>query len=394
MSEQSLDVAAILRQYRAELLERTIPFYMKYAVDWKNGGLCTCLDDQGKVVSEDKYMWSQLRAVWTFSALYNRIERRKEWLDVAENIFSFVKKYGRDDKGQWKYLLAKDGTTRQGATSIYADGFAIYGFTEFARATGNPEAIQLARETYANARARLAQPGSYQTAPLPIPPGGKAHGLSMIFSSAFGELGDYLHDPEINRAAREHADQIMDIFLRPERKRLYEFMRLDNSYLQVPPGQTVCPGHAIESMWFMIHLYQRFGDQARVRQAIEAIRWHLELGWDDEFGGIYFARDAAGSVWEQVPEAKVWWVHTEAMYALLLAYSITKEAWCADWFKRVNDYAFAHFPVPQYGEWIRNLDRQGHKLDTEIALPVKDPFHLPRALILGIGVLQQLSKTA
>jgi N-acylglucosamine 2-epimerase len=83
-------------------------------------------------------------------------------------------------------------------------------------------------------------------------------------------------------------------------------------------------------------------------------------------------------------------VHTEALYALLLAYSITREQWCLDWFARVHEYSFAHFPVVEYGEWIQNLDRRGNKLDTPIALPVKDPFHLARALIYSIGVLQDL----
>jgi N-acylglucosamine 2-epimerase len=389
----SLNFSAFLDQYRAELLDRTIPFWLKYGVDWnaERGGICTCIADDGRVLSDDKYMWSQLRAIWTFSALCNKIERRKEWLDVAEHIFAFVKKYGRDEQGQWVFLVSKDGKPLQGATSIYADGFAIYGLTELAKATGNQEAIQLARETYANVQRRLARPGSYGTAPLPIPAGAKAHGISMIFSLVFTELGYYLNDSDIINAGLDHANQVMTVFRRPEHKRLYEFAKLDHSLMDTPPGRTVNPGHAIESMWFMIHIYQRQNDQARIRQAIEAIKWHIELGWDEEYGGILLARDAAGSFWENKWDTKIWWPHTEALYGLLLAYSISKEDWCLEWFKRVHDYAFAHFPVPQYGEWIQNLDRRGNKLNATVALPVKDPFHLSRALIYSVGVLEKLA---
>jgi N-acylglucosamine 2-epimerase len=49
--------------------------------------------------------------------------------------------------------------------------------------------------------------------------------------------------------------------------------------------------------------------------------------------------------------------------------------------------------VPGYGEWIQNLDRRGHRLNTLVALPVKDPFHLARALIYSVGVLEQLAKS-
>lgn len=389
----SEDFNALYKLYRAELLERTIPFWLKHGLDWQHGGICTCVSDEGKVLSGDKYVWSQLRAIWTFSALYNKIERKPEYLEAATHIFNFIKDCGRNERGEWYFCLDENGQPLfDGATSIYCDGFAIYGFTEFARATGNTEAIDLARQAFDSVQARLAKPGSYQTHPLPIPAGTKAHGISMIFASAFGELGEYLNDRAITEAALDHAKQVMDVFRRPTDRRLYEFVSLDDSLLTTPPGRVVNPGHVLESMWFMIHLFQREHDQARIQQAIETMRWHLELGWDDEYGGLFLARDAAGSFWEKKWDMKIWWPHTEASYALLLAYSISKETWCLDWFRRLHDYAFSHFPVPEYGEWTQNLDRQGRRINDLVALPVKDPFHLARALIYSVGVLEQLAK--
>ncbi len=388
-----LDFSTLLTQYRSELLDRTIPFWIQYGVDWQNGGICTCISDQGKILSTDKYLWSQLRAIWTFAALYNRIEPRQGWLDIAEHIFAFVKQYGRDAHGNWLFRVSQDGTPLQGATSIYADGFAIYGLTELAKATGNAQVIQLARETYANVSKKIARPGSYQTDPHPIPAGLQAHGVPMIFSLVFSELGAYLGDSAISDAGQELANQVMTVFRHPEKQRLYEFVTLENALLDAPPGRTINPGHAIESMWFMIHIHQQRGDPMRVRQAIECIRWHLELGWDYEFGGLFLARDAEGSSWEKSASTKIWWPHTEALYALLLAYSISQEPWCLEWFARVNDYAFAHFPVSHYGEWIQNLDRSGKPITTVVGLPVKDPFHLARSLINSIRVLEQLVST-
>ncbi len=390
----SEDFNALYKLYRAELLERTIPFWLKYGLDWAYGGICTCVSDEGEVLSGDKYVWSQLRAIWTFSALYNKIERKPEYLEAATHIFNFIKDCGRNERGEWYFCLNENGQPLfDGATSIYCDGFAIYGFTEFARATGNQAALDLALQTYNNVQPRLARPGSYQTHPLPIPAGTKAHGISMIFASAFGELGEYLNDRAITNAALDHARQVMDVFRRPADRRLYEFVSLDDSLLTSPPGRVVNPGHAIESMWFMLHLFQRENDQTRIQQAIDTIRWHLELGWDEEYGGLLLARDAAGSFWEKKWDMKIWWPHTEALYALLLAYSISKETWCLEWFSRIHDYAFSHFPVPEYGEWIQNLDRQGRRINELVALPVKDPFHLARALIYSVGVLEQLAKS-
>ncbi len=383
----------LLAIYRAELLERVVPFWIARAIDWQNGGILTCISDDGQIFSENKYMWSQLRAIWTFSALYNKIERRPEWLDVAWHIFDFVRRYGRDDKGQWVYCVDKNGEVLEGATSIYADGFAIYGLTELARATSNQEVIDLAVQTFENVQSRLAFPGSYQTAPFEIPQNGKAHAISMIFSLVFNELAHYLGDQSMIQASLLHANEVMDVYRRPVRELLYEFVNLDNTLIDSPQGRSVVPGHVIESMWFMIHIFSRSGDEVRIRQAIEAIRWHLEFGWDKEYGGILHARDAEGGApWWPFADAKLWWPHTETLYATLLAYEISGEDWCLEWFERVHSYAFRHYPVPVFGEWTQKLDRQGNKFADTVALPVKDPFHLPRALLYCIEVMQRLSE--
>ena len=93
-------------------------------------------------------------------------------------------------------------------------------------------------------------------------------------------------------------------------------------------------------------------------------------------------------------DSKLWWPHTEALYALLLAYEQSGAEWALEWFAQVHDYAFGHYPVPIYGEWTQKLDRQGKKFTQTVALPVKDPFHLPRSLIYCTAVLERLAGEA
>jgi len=388
----------LLAIYRSELLERVVPFWTRHAIDRQHGGILTCITDDGTVLSTDKYLWSQLRAIWTFSALYNRIEPRREWLEVARHIYAFARQHGRDEEGRWVFAVDQGGKILQGAISIYTDGFAIYGLTELARAlarqgSDNRQVVELALATYSNVQARLAVPGSYGIAPYEMPPNAQAHAVSMIFALAFNELGHFLNDQEIIRASLDHADRVMDLFVRPDHRLLYEFVGLDGSLINTPQGRSVVPGHAIESMWFMIQIYERARVKARIRQAIEVIRWHLEFGWDEEFGGLYHARDAQGGTpWWRFADAKLWWPHTEALVALLMAYEHSREPWCLEWLERVHNYAFAHFPDLEHGEWTQKLDRQGRKLTETVALPVKDPFHLPRALIYCCDVLGRLAQ--
>ena len=105
-------------------------------------------------------------------------------------------------------------------------------------------------------------------------------------------------------------------------------------------------------------------------------------------GGILLGIDAEGHTpFEANSDKKIWWVHTDALYALLLAHQLTGESWCADWYDRVHDWSFAHFSMPECGEWRQRLDRHGSPITDLIALPVKDPFHLPRAAILILQLL-------
>jgi N-acylglucosamine 2-epimerase len=383
----------LLEVYETELFEHVMPFWLEHAVDDEYGGLLTCLSDDSSVISTDKYMWSQLRALWVFSALYHKLEPREQWLEVAWGIFRFVEKFGRDASGYWIFSTSRTGKPLKPAISIYTDGFAIYGLTEFARATGDERAIRLALETFEQAQARLARPGSYPSDPYPIPEGVKAHGISMIFSLAFHELASLLKDERIREASKIQAEQVMGAFLRPDHNLLYEFANLNNTLIDSPRGRAVVPGHAIESLWFMIHIYLHVGDAKKIQQAIEAIKWHVEFGWDGEYGGLVLARDAeGGEPWWPFADSKLWWPHTEALYALLLAYEHSGEAWCLEWFDRVHNYSFNYFPVREHGEWTQKLTREGKPFRETVALPVKDPFHLPRALLYCILGLRRLAK--
>jgi N-acylglucosamine 2-epimerase len=150
------------------------------------------------------------------------------------------------------------------------------------------------------------------------------------------------------------------------------------------------PGHAIESMWFLLRWARRTNRQDVTVRAAEVIRWHLEAGWDPQYGGIFLGIDAAGNTpFLANAEKKVWWPHTEALYALLLAHKLTGEAWCWEWYQRVHEWSFAHFNDAPSGEWRQRLDRAGNSISELIALPVKDPFHLPRAVILTLELLSE-----
>ncbi|HOA75400.1 MAG TPA: AGE family epimerase/isomerase [Phycisphaerae bacterium] len=379
--------------YARTLLDDIVPWWQRHALD-PAGGINSCIGDDGVVVSRDRWGWSQWRAVYVFSKLYNTIERRPGWLDAARRIFTFVNAHGPLDNGHWPMLMDADGQVKRGYESIFNDGFVISGLVELWKATHDDALLDTAMRTFHAVQAALAGRELPPMYPYPEPPArdAQAHGLSMLFSDVFHNLAAVTGDRDIEREATRHHRRVMDLFLRPHGY-VVEWLQADGSEFPPPRGTAVIPGHAIESMWFQMHIARDRGDTETLDRACEVIRRHLEIGWDREFGGLFYAVDAQRrpEVGWPFADTKLWWPHTECLYATLLAHEHSRQPWCLDWHERIRAWSYAHFPVPEHGEWYQKLDRQGRPFTQTVALPVKDPFHLPRALILCIECLDRLN---
>ena len=72
-----MDLKKLEQQYKNELLDNIIPFWLDKSQDEEYGGYFTCLDRKGNVFDTDKFMWLQGRQVWMFSTLYNQVEKRR-----------------------------------------------------------------------------------------------------------------------------------------------------------------------------------------------------------------------------------------------------------------------------------------------------------------------------
>jgi len=81
---------------------------------------------------------------------------------------------------------------------------------------------------------------------------------------------------------------------------------------------------------------------------------------------------------------KLWWPHTEAIYALILAFRLTGDNKWIDWLEKVHKYTFDHFVDWQDGGWFGYCDRQGNLTHTCKGGNYKGFFHVPRALLFSI----------
>lgn len=368
------------QQYSDTLNKEVMPYWLKYSGD-ATGAINNCLAEDGTLQSRDRYIWSQGRALWTYSAMYNRIEKKPEYLERATGLFNYLKGTGRSADGKWNYLFNGDGKMLETDISIYVDGFVLAGMTEYYIATGDEEAKTIALETFENTWDRIQRPGSYRVAPYVIPDGMKTHGVNMCYSFFYNCLGKATGRQDIVDIAHGLAMEVLNNFYVAEKDAILEFVNVDGSFSDTPEGRSCVPGHAIECMWFLINIFEQWNEPENIQKCCRIIRRHIELAWDEEKGGLRLALDIDGKepIFWGKPTYKPWWVQVETLVATAYAWKHTKDSWFLDMHKKVNEYAFSHYPNG-YGDWYNWLDNDGNVGQTA-ALPVKDPFHLPRGLI-------------
>jgi len=384
------DLTALLRIYEDELLDNVIPWWMAHGIDRVFGGPLESITEDGRVTGTDKPVWSIGRALFIWSLLYNRIGRRHEWLQVADDIVELILPIGPRVGWVWPQTLRRNGTPCAPSLNIYNDGFILMGLSEYIRATGRADAIDAAYATWAALQRRMVPANAHLAGEHDLGPNAACHGISMIFSLVCHELGMTLADADILATGHDHAQRVQDVFLDEDAGLMRELRGADGTNLAGPAGRSCVAGHAIESAWFGMHIFRDRNEAPRLRRAVQQVRAHVEAAWDDECGGLFGSIDVETGAPFSPDARKNMWPHTEALYALLLAYELSGDETFWDWFVRVDEYAFGHFPDAEHGEWTQKLDRLGRPITDVVALPVKDPFHLPRALIWCIDVLERL----
>jgi len=319
-----LDFTELSRSYRRALTDDIIPFWERHSIDTTCGGYFTCLDRSGAVYDTDKFIWLQCRQVWVFSMLYNRLERQERWLEIARHGFRFLAAHGMDAEGNWYFALTREGDPLIQPCNVFSDCFAAMAFSQYALASGDRGAAEIALKSYKNVLRRKNNPKGIYTKAVPGTRPLRSFAISMILLNLVLEM-EWLLD------SKECADQIdtcirdvTGVFLDRTRGIVYEYTAPDGSHIDSYDGRLVNPGHGIEGMWFLMDIARRMQDRQLIDLAVDAVMRTIEFGWDREHGGILYFLDAEGKPPQQLEwDQKLWWVHAETLVALSMGYLLT-----------------------------------------------------------------------
>ena len=415
--------------FKGVLTDELLFFWRDRCLDKENGGYLNCFSNDGtRLISADKYTWSQGRFLWIFSRLaimeselFTK-EERAELLAYAKSGADFLKKHAwlegkplrcvflTDEKGHPKAVEGHEGYD----LSISADCFVAMGFAAYARATDDESAWAVCKELSESVYKRY-ESGEYRSLPYPVPRGYRAHAKPMILTNMLCETyhAARIFEPDYTEVLKKRIKachrEVFEVF-RDGDGLIHEFAREDGCFAKHLLCQHINPGHTLEDMWFQWEAAELLGLDVYRGKIKETVLRTLELGWDKEYGGIlhFVPCDGLHTAYgaEKMTDepqmklvlddwgSKLWWVHSEALYTTLLMYLNTRDEAFLSWFEKVLDYTFRVFPNPNRAvrEWIQIRARDGTPQDKVVALPVKDPYHIMRNVLLIIELLERQVK--
>ena len=388
-----IDFKQLAQQYKSELLDRVMPFWMEKSIDKEFGGYFTCLERDGEVFDTDKFIWLQGREVWMLSTLYNKVEKRQEWLDAAILGAEFLKKYGHDGNLNWYFALDREGHPLVEPYNIFSYTFAVIAFGQLSIATGNQEYADIAKKTFDIVLSKVDNPKGRWSKAAPGARSLKSFALPMILCNVALEIEPLLDKDFLDKTIETCVHEVMDVFYRPELGLIVEHLGTDNELVDCMDGRLLNPGHAIEAMWFIMDLGKRLGDQALIEKAVKIALAEAEYGWDKQYGGIFYFMDRLGRPLQQLEWAqKFWWVNIETLIKMNKGHELTGNTECLAWFERIHDYVWSHFMDPEHPEWFGYLNRQGEVLLTLKGGKWKGCFHVPRGLMQVYQSLERIAE--
>ncbi len=377
--------------YKQDLTQNIMPFWLKNGLDKEFGGIYTCLTRNGHLMDTTKSVWFQGRFAFICAFAYNNVEKRPEWLEAAKATLDFIEEHCFDTDGRMFFEVAADGIPLRKRRYVFSESFAAIAMAEYALATGDAEYARKALDLFKRMRHFLRTPGILEPKYLPAVQA-QGHSITMIMVNVASCIKKVISDPELDAQIEESVYALKKYFMHPEFKALLETVGPKGEFIDTINGRTINPGHCIETAWFLFDVAAGMGgNKELVDMALTIFDWSWDWGWDNQYGGIINFRDCKNLPCQDYSQdMKFWWPQTEAIIASLYAYKLTKDEKYLKRHKVISDWTYAHFPDAEFGEWYGYLHRDGTVAQTAKGNIFKGPFHIPRMMVKGYMLCNEI----
>lgn len=364
-------MTSILHTLRNEVQEvlttNILPYWIHRMIDTR-GGFYGRINGNDELVPEaDKGAILNARILWTFSAAY-RLLRRKDYLQVATRAKRvIINDFFDKEYGGIYWSLKNNGIPSDTKKQIYALGFAIYGLSEYHRATGDEEslnyAIRLFRDiethsfdTVKNGYREATTRDWQEIADMRLSEKDanerKTMNTHLHILEPYTNLYRVWKDEQLKEQIRNLVLLFIEKIKHPDTHHLQLFFDDDwNSKHSI-----ISYGHDIEASWLIHEAALELGDTellAKVEPVIQQIAIAASEGLTDNGGMMY---ETNGT---ETDTDYHWWVQAETVVGYLNIYqhfgdkeSLEKSLRCWDFIKN-------HLIDHTHGEWLWSVHADG-----------------------------------
>ncbi len=397
------EVQSSIWQYGQEVNEELfaiLQYWSRYTRDFQFGGFTGRIDQYNKIVPHSpKGAVLNSRILWTFSAAFN-ITKQYKYLDVAERASDYLLRQFIDPQyGGVFWSVDYKGMPLDIKKQTYAQAFAVYGLSEFSRASNSDLAASAAIELY-----ELILKYGYDSVN-----GGYAEALSRDWKATDDyrlsakdanekkSMNTHLHLLEAfsglyriwpDEALKQRIVELIRIFLERMTDHSSNHLLLFFDDRWNSKSSLVSFGHDIEAAWLLQEAAETIND---VVLAGEVKEWSLRVaraateGLDAD-GGLWYERD--GGV---VIKEKHWWPQSEAMVGFFNAWELSGDEKYLQYSMECWEFIKQHLIDKENGEWFWGVHEGYNLMEGEDKVGIwKCPYHNGRACMEIMRRIQEL----
>lgn len=381
------EIQRLCVEVKAELENNILPFWMKEMKDDEQGGFYGRISGDNVLdKSASKGAILNARILWTFSAAY-RVLRKNEYLEMATRAKRYLLDYFYDfEFGGVYWEVDSAGNPLDTKKQIYAIGFAIYGLSEYTRATGDVEALDFAKKLfeviekysfdadqngYLEALTREWNPIADMRLSEKDENEKKTMNTHLHILEPYTNLYRVWKDERLKKQIHNLVNLFLDKILDSKTYHLNLFFEDDwtNKY------QIISYGHDIEASWLIHEAALVLGDKdllKKVEPNIIRIARAADEGLNTDGSMIYENLVAQGKVDRELH----WWVQAENIVGHINLFQYFHDDKALEIALLCWNFVKCHLVDNEHGEWYWSLFSDGtvNKIDDKAGF-WKCPYH-------------------
>jgi mannobiose 2-epimerase len=388
---ETISVTEFRDQVNTELMGNILPFWMDRPVDRVNGGFYGAITNDLTIRNEiPRSAILCARILWTFASAYRKFGA-PEYLSTAQWAYDYlIRVFWDDEYGGVYWSVDYQGNPVQDRKHHYAQAFAIYGLSEYFRATLDQQSLKLAQDLF-----HLLEKHAYE----PIY-GGYIEGSSRTWRKledmrlstkemncrksmntmlhileAYTNLLRVWDLPELKQQHKALIETFINKIIDPQ---THHFKLLfDDQWHSLIPH--VSYGHDIEGSWLLVEAAEVQGDielLAQVQEIATQMAAAVYRRGRDQDGSLFYEGDPQGVI-----EAyKSWWVQAEAMVGFYNAHQLSRQEFFAKAAQQCWAYIQTNLVDRTHGDWVKQRHPNGRIDDSIYKVgPWEGPYHHSRA---------------